>query len=233
MLLILLPGMDGTGFLFDPLLEALGDEYSASIVTYPCTKPRTYEDLEPLVFERLPHEDFVIVAESFSGPLVLKIAAQRPPGLRGIILCATFVSNPLRILPRWLAPAVRPWMFHLSPKWLRSRVLLGRRASPELLTLFARAQAAVSPEVFACRARAILEVDVERELAECSYPILYLQGRQDRVVAAHNLRRIRALNPKVAVREVDAPHLVLQVAPTEALRHIRDFISSLSSTPPT
>jgi pimeloyl-[acyl-carrier protein] methyl ester esterase len=226
--LILLPGMDGTGLLFQPLLQALGDRYSASVVAYPATEPRSYEELELLILERLPtHENFVIIAESFSGPLALRIAARRPPRLRGIVLCATFVSNPLRILPLWLAPAVRPWMFRLSPKWLQSRVLLGQRAPAELRSLFARAQAAVSPEVFACRTRAILSVDVARELAGCRYPILYLQGRRDRIVAAHNLRLIRTLNPDVAVGEVDAPHLVLQAAPVDSVRHISAFIAAL------
>ena len=36
--------------------------------------------------------DFVVVGESFSGPLALLLAARSPPGLRGVVLCATSLT---------------------------------------------------------------------------------------------------------------------------------------------
>src|ERR1700722_12941492 len=93
--LILLPGLDGTGKLFAEFLKALDLGVSASVVSYPPEVPLGYHELEPIVRAALPaHDPFVLLGESFSGPLAIRIAADPPPALKGLILCVTFASNP-------------------------------------------------------------------------------------------------------------------------------------------
>ncbi|MBL8941444.1 MAG: hypothetical protein JNM69_43260, partial [Archangium sp.] len=53
---------------------------------YPATA-RTLDD--HLAAVPLPDEPFVLVAESFSGPLAISLAARRPAALRALILIAT------------------------------------------------------------------------------------------------------------------------------------------------
>lgn len=103
MRLLLLPGMDGTGRLFAPLLAALPPDIDGEPVAYPPDEPLGYEGLLPLVEAAAARGgDFVVVGESFSGPLALLLAARSPPGLRGVVLCATFIRFPLPVpaLPR-------------------------------------------------------------------------------------------------------------------------------------
>jgi pimeloyl-ACP methyl ester carboxylesterase len=46
-----------------------------------------YDELLPLVLEHLPTDrPFVVLGESFSGPLAIRIAAVRPPCLRALVL---------------------------------------------------------------------------------------------------------------------------------------------------
>ena len=88
--LILLPGMDGTGQLFGPLLRILPPGLEAAVVAYPPDRPCGYAELLPLVEAAVPDGgEFLILGESFSGPLALLLAASRPRGLRGVILCAS------------------------------------------------------------------------------------------------------------------------------------------------
>lgn len=47
-MLVLLPGMDGTGQLFSPLVSALGPDVETIIVRYPCDIPLSYEELEAI-----------------------------------------------------------------------------------------------------------------------------------------------------------------------------------------
>ena len=56
--------------------------------------------------------DFVVVGESFSGSLALMLATRRPVGLRGVVLCASFVRFPLPVPERWRG-AVRPGCWEL------------------------------------------------------------------------------------------------------------------------
>src|ERR1700749_187537 len=93
--LILLPGLAGTGLLFQPLLAALPPNINPIVVRYPGDRDLTYEQLLPLALNAIPKTGpFLLLGESFSGPLATMIAAQPPTNLVGLILCATFVTRP-------------------------------------------------------------------------------------------------------------------------------------------
>ncbi|HYM59704.1 MAG TPA: alpha/beta hydrolase, partial [Thermoanaerobaculia bacterium] len=189
-------------------------------------KPLGYNDLLPIVLRALPHDaPFVILGESFSGPLALMAAATRPPGLRGIVLCATFVQSPLWIRWPWLRHLVRPFAFRLYPQFSQVRALVGRYATRGVRMLAEEAVAAVRPEVLAHRVRTVLQVNVIHELAACTVPILYLRGTRDCVVPAHNAREIGAIRPAVRFESIDAPHMVLQNRPAEAAGVITRFVN--------
>jgi pimeloyl-ACP methyl ester carboxylesterase len=199
-------------------------------VRYPGDEALGYEDLLPMVEGALPAEGrFVLVAESFSGPLALRIAARRPPGLAAIVLCASFITNPVWGLPSWMAPLARPWLFRLLPRFVQTWALLGNHPSPALRQLFWRAQARVRPEVLAARARAILAVDAAADLRACEVPIFYLRGTRDRVVSEASLRALVSARPEIRVRDIDAPHLVLQAAPEACLAAIREALAAVEA----
>jgi pimeloyl-ACP methyl ester carboxylesterase len=75
--LVLLPGLDGTGKLFAEFVEALKSVVECVVVAYPCDQPMGYGELEGLVVSALPKDrPFVLLGESFSGPLAIRIAAR-------------------------------------------------------------------------------------------------------------------------------------------------------------
>ena len=230
MKLVLLPGMDGTGVLFRPLVDALPPELEPIVVAYPTDEPLSYAELLPLVRRSLPAGgDFIVLGESFSGPLALSVATEDPPGLAGVVLAGSFVANPIRSLPAWAGVLSRPWLFRLVPTTFRRWNSLGLRVGPELRALFAEAQAPVRPAVWALRGREILAVDARPTLKACPVPVLYLSGRRDRIVRAHNLALIRRLRPDIQVVALDAPHLLLQTAPSAAAAAISAFASGVRS----
>ena len=61
---VLLPGMDGSGALFDEFVSEL--QSKSIVISYP-DQPFGYEELEQHVRSRLPiDEPFMLLAESFS-----------------------------------------------------------------------------------------------------------------------------------------------------------------------
>lgn len=75
--LVLLPGLDGTGKLFAEFVRALNPTVECVVVAYPKDQPMGYEELEGLVVSALPKDRaFVLLGESFSGPLAIRIAAR-------------------------------------------------------------------------------------------------------------------------------------------------------------
>jgi len=223
MQLLLLPGMDGTGLLFEPLIAALPSSMSVRVVPYSTDAPLGYDGLLPIV-EAAAKEigEFVVVGESFSGPLALMLAAQRPAGLRGVVLCASFVRAPWRWMAMW-GRFAQPWMFRVTPFGLIRLALLGRHRRGAIGDELRVAVRAVSPVVMAARARAIAEVDVTRELRECPAPVMYLQAEQDRVAPERCATLMRTIRPDVEVVVLPGPHLILQTAPIEAARILTSF----------
>lgn len=222
-----MPGMDGTGLLFAPLQRELGGA-RVTVLSYADREPLTYGDLVPRVLAELPREGrFALVAESFSGPLALKVAALRPPGLAAVVLCATFVTNPMPF-PARVGVLARPWLFRLFPAFVGAKAVLGGYATPELRALFGRVRPRLCPSVLALRAREILRVDAREELGRCPVPVLYLRGRSDRVVGRRCAREVVAANTAVVAREVEAGHLVLQTAPRQCAAVLGEFLGALA-----
>lgn len=223
--LVLLPGLDGTGLLFRPLLQALAPEIAPIVVTYPAEQPLGYAELLELVLAALPKErPFVLLGESFGGPLALRVAATRPAGLKALILSASFVCCPYPLVPRWAAALVPDWPLRAFPALSHMKALCGAYATPALGALTAQALALVKPAVLAQRIRAVIQVDVRAELAACELPMLYLQGSHDLVVPAANLQRMLRIKPDLQQVQIAAPHMLLQTRPQQAAAAIRDFI---------
>lgn len=224
MRLVLLPGLDGTGVLFRPLLAQLPVELVPLIISYPPTERLGYTELLDLVWSMLPaNAAFVVLGESFSGPLALRIGARQPAGLRGVILCGTFAGNPLG--PQWrvLRHLVFGWMFRGFTRFAQVKALPGGYATPELRQLQREALSPVSPGVLAHRVREVLRIDVRQELQQCAVPILDIRGNSDEVVWQRNAREIRSLRPDARRVNFEAPHLILQTKAVECAKEIEWF----------
>ncbi|NVN98294.1 MAG: alpha/beta hydrolase [Geobacteraceae bacterium] len=224
--LVLLPGMDGTGLLFAPFVRALPKWVKPVVVSYPPDQPLDYRGHLELVMAALPvDQPFFILGESFSGPLALMAAAQRPKGLRGVILSATFVTWPLPVPPLLARAFVALGLFRLKGTRLFLRTVLGSGASAELNELFPQVLALLKPEVLAARARAVMTVDCRVELRECHLPLLALVAERDRIIAGRCPETMQGIRPDMEVVHFDSPHLILQLATVEAVTHICRFMN--------
>mgnify|MGYP001267677115 CR=1 FL=1 len=228
--LVLLPGLDGTGLLFGPLLGALPSAVSPIVVSYPADKLLCYSELLPLVLGALPTDrPFVLLGESFSGPLAVMAAAARPAGLVGVVLCASFIRNPHPYVPSVLAAAVRSPVLRLLPQFSQVKALLAGYSSPSLRSLTREALARVAPAVLAGRIREVLRVNVAQQLRACTVPILYVRARSDFVVPAWNITAIRKVCPGLQVVSLPGPHMVLQASAKAAAVALTHFLTANAS----
>ncbi len=114
-ILVLLPGLDGTGRLFTPLRRELPKEVEPIVLSYPPDTPLTYDDLCNFLAHELPTDPFVLLGESFGGPLAILLAQRAKYYLKGIILCASFITNPHLLLTKFLRPVLSPSIFRREP----------------------------------------------------------------------------------------------------------------------
>jgi pimeloyl-ACP methyl ester carboxylesterase len=224
--IVLLPGMDGTGILFETFKASLGPDFEVVVVRYPTDKALVYADLERIAKASLPTDrPFLLLGESFSGPIAISLAAANPSGLLGLVLCCSFAVNPRRLLGA--LPLVDKLPVKRVPAWLSSWFLMGRYDSPGLRADFKRAMVQVSAKALQARMRAVIDVDVSEKVKRLKVPVLYLRGLEDRLVpqAAGNL--VRQLAPQSNMVDLSAPHFLLQTMPDEAVAainaHLRAF----------
>jgi pimeloyl-ACP methyl ester carboxylesterase len=229
--LVLLPGMHGTGELFQEFMSMIPEPKHIQALCYPNDVSPSYRQLLGAVQFTAPESDpFFLLAESFSTPLAIQFAATQPANLEGLILCAGFASSPVRGWRRIAASLLAPALFHLAlPEFASRRWLVGPDAPLSLLESVKSASTLVRPKVLSTRLRAIFACDVRKELNRVAVPILFVQATQDRIVPATCLEEIRRIKPMIEVAKIDGPHLILQRRPQESAMIVSKFIGRLSS----
>jgi len=212
---VVLPGLDGTGDLLQDFCNAAPDGFDCEVIRYPTDEPLDYLALEAYVASRLPPDrSLILVGESFSGPIALRLAVRFPDRVASVVLCNSFVLPPRAPLLRF---AAREWLFRMPvPERILAALMLAPLATPALTSALAAAIRRVRPAVLALRLRELLRVDTVDSLRRILCPIHYLRGTLDRLVTDRSLRVITSAAPSVRVSRIKAPHALLQTSPRDA-----------------
>ena len=219
---VLLPGLDGTGRLFDRLAHALEPRVQICRFSYPSERFLGYSELADLVVGQAPSDPYAIVAESFSGPVAVAVGARRPAALRGIILSASFVVAPA---PEWFRLFPFEVFFRLGvPRAMLRHYLLGPQNDAGVMSDLTSAIASVPPRVLASRVREVLSSDASEALRSCTAPVVLLSAAGDRLLGSRGLRGVLNTQPTVEHVSLGGPHLLLQARPTEAASVIDRYV---------
>jgi len=169
-------------------------------------------------------EPYAILAESFSGPLAIRLAARNPPNLKAVILCATFASNPAPT--SLLRHLISPLLFQIKPpRFFVRKLLLGMKADSSLMEEFLSVIVKVSPKVLSARLKAVMKADERAALKMCRVPILYLMAKRDLLVKRKSLIEMQSIRPEMKVVEIDGPHFLLQREPAKCVEALDAFLS--------
>jgi pimeloyl-ACP methyl ester carboxylesterase len=224
--IILLPGLDGTSHLFGSFLKRLPSYLNPLTISYPTDIVMDYEELRNYVMDRLPgRRDFVLLAESFSWPLAVQIAVERPEIVKALILVATFVENPLLHLGKYTRHLGHFLGFEWKiPRRLIRYLLLSNDAGKEQVTEILDVLRTVKPPVLNHRLRMVLNLDARKAFCKCTVPMLYLSEARDKLVTRASLKTILELRSEVEHIPIDAPHMILQRAPALASEAVEAFL---------
>lgn len=223
--LVLMPGLDGTGILFQPLVEQLKDIFHVTVIVYSKDRFSSLQEMAEIVKEQLSApEDTILLAESFSGLVALTLLEQYAIPLRGIIFCAAFAESPRPFLVKFItmmSPTLLrfPWI----PEIFYRFFCLGLSASSLQVNALKGVLTNVSSSVLLHRLRLI-------EMASFSssskiWPIScgYLQGSQDKLVPARCAVWFAHHFPSFKLKKVDGPHFLLQARVRQCVQYILEF----------
>ncbi len=218
--LVLMPGLDGTGKLFSPIIPLLEPHFDLTVVTYPDLG--SFNDYIECAQNQLPPAPgYSLLAESFSGPVAIAIIANRPDQVGPSVLCSTFARSPLVALNR-MASQVPAGVFSigaLSDFCLEVSEVDSEDFS-ETQPLPASATAQLDGAVLKHKIEVLSRIDVSGLLPMVDVPILQLHGLQDRIVAAADARLVQQNLPAVRRVDIGGPHLLLQCRPQECAGEI-------------
>jgi pimeloyl-[acyl-carrier protein] methyl ester esterase len=234
LLVICLPGMDGTGALFEAFCAGSPAWAACNVVRYPVDRALGYEwlagDAEGVI--RLTQKilgflemdggnrRILVVAESFSGAVGVRICEEWKEKVAGLVLVNSFLTP-----PGWGLMKGVPWgLIFAAPtvKWGVKQVLMQGRSETGIRAV-CKAIGQVKGDVMAERARMIARVDERERFARLEVPVLALRGLSDRLVSRAKVMEMKTLNKRVTVKEIEGPHLLLQARPKEAWGAIEEW----------
>lgn len=214
--LILLPGLDGTGEFFEPLLGVISTARETKVIHYPVDKKLSYDELVTYVIEVIKNDGcFYLVAESFSGPIAIKLLSRLENRIKGLILVASFISPPRRfllILAR-LVPFTILLKFEI-PDLLIRRYCLGEEIDDALIAQFKKIIKLVTPGVLMFRLNEILKLDLSTFESASNQNIYYIEAENDKLVTKESLVTLKSVL-NIQSFSVKGPHLLLQAKPVQ------------------
>jgi len=212
--------------LFQPFIDHLAPEISVQIVVYPVDKKLNYQQLTQLVFEQLPKDDFVLIAESFSGYIAYQIALKNIPYLATVIFVASFLEPPKPLLlniSRWLPMNL---LFSLPiPTFTVKQFLLGMQASEELIDKVKKVIKKIKPEVLSYRLGLIKELKKDKTMI--AQEVVYIQAVNDKLVPANCLNAFQDKFSSVQLHRIKGPHFLLQTQPKECAKIVNESLEKV------
>jgi len=190
--LILLPGLDGTGNLFEPLINEIQNERSIEVISYPLNEALTYSELVSFVGNKI----------------------------EGIILVASFITPPHKHLLKLssLLPVKSLLKFEI-PNFLIRRYCLGSEVAESVIIKFKSIIKLVNPNVLVHRINEIKKLTNKELLSNNSCKITYIQALNDKLVQNRCLKELSSV-VTLETEVVAGPHFLLQAKPKECAKII-------------
>jgi pimeloyl-ACP methyl ester carboxylesterase len=223
--IVLLPGLDGSGALFQRLADVLSTDARVTVASYPADAKMQYDDYVQYARTIISNRRVVLLGESFSGPVAIKIAGERPYQIIGLVLASTFLASPW---PSWIVRTVAALDLRFIPRAVKNFALMGSYRDRQLSDDVWAVVDALPRGVVAARLRDVAGVNVRTELESLRCPVLVLHGKADWLVSRITLDLQSAKADNFQFEFMPGPHMLLQTRPVQAAQQIKKFLQSLS-----
>ena len=229
--ILLLPGADGTGVLFQPLLAAmqksgvdledvhtvnLNSDAEADVQTTPLEQTLSIQAQRiERQFGKSTGRPIIVIAESYSGLLAVELVKRQQLPIAQIILVASFVTSPSQLagLGSKMNAVWLKTMLRLTPEVVWGRMLFGSWQTVALRRLFLEAIQQTPNQLLQQRLAIIAKAKLPNMTS--AVPCLYLQAEQDNLVAKHSIKSVQQVFTHCQVRVLAGTHFLLQTNPVE------------------
>jgi len=228
MKVVLLPGLDGTGLLFKPFIESLPSEIIVQVVSYPSDKKLGYPELVDYVLGKIPKDNFILIGESFSGPIAYQVALKKPENLLSVVFVATFLTPPKKSLSNLTNIIPTKHLLKIPiPSVVAKKYLFGSCVSDEILDLFKNSLNTVSSRVLSFRLGEISKLKESHE--PCEIKAIYIQATNDKLVPNSSVEVFKKVCKNLTVFRIKGSHFILQTNPSACAEIIENEIRLITN----
>lgn len=222
---VLLPGLDGTGKLFDRFRAVVGAAHQCVVVRYP-EDAKTIDELVAVARNSIDGVDHpVVIAESFSGAVLARLLSEQKCEIRAAVFVASFVETPRRHLLN-LALSVPEAIARFALPSVVKHFCVNGCDDVALCEAILRAVESVPHRTLS--ARLALLRGLEEGVIETALPVLALRASRDRVLDRFAQNSVQRRIHSARIEVVDGPHLLLQAEPGVCWREIESFVLNLA-----
>lgn len=227
MKIILLPGLDGTGLMFDPFLERAPSDVTLVVIPLDENEDETFRGQAERTVSLLGNDRIILLGESYSGRIAYELCKLAPDKIAHCIFAASFLSNrsffsrfasvlPLSVVQR-----------RLVPKALMSFILFHNKGSEELLELFYKSVSKVRASTIKKRIRNV--ASLKSPTGTIDIPCTYIRATEDRIVSKSAVNDFRKVCSTLCEHEVAGGHFILQSNPEDCWQIIMETVDVLDS----
>ena len=228
-LLVLVPGMDGTGELFYRQVPSLARRYR--VATYALREVAAMEDLvadlADVISTAAPDQRATVVGESFGGAIALSFALAHPTFLDRLVVLNSFPrflpQGRLKLAVALLGGVPFPWQVMSVVRRLTAFRLHSRHTHAREMRRFLELTAGTTRRGYLQRLRVLRRYDVRERLGQIRTPTLFLASDRDHLVPAVEQARYMADRvPGATVQVLRGHGHICLIAPDLDLGQILD-----------
>lgn len=211
MKVLLIPGMDGTGKLFRPLLDELPSDIDTQVICLNDLKTQTPIEQALEIASSIGSEEVIILSESYSGYIAYHLSLLPNLNIKHVIFAASFLENPTwvirfnKLLPLDLVRS--GWISEI----VLSPVLFAQRNNKNLVKLFMSSLKLVNNSTLRQRLKAIANLVRPNELV--SVPCTYVQASNDYLISKRTVDAFKELCININIVKANGGHFIVQSNP--------------------
>jgi len=211
MKIVLLPGLDGTGLLFKKLIENLPQDHEVELVSFELIYGLTYKEQAEELASKYKNDEFLVVAESYSGRIAYELSHLLTDNVKGIVFLASFIS--------------RPSLLSLLARFVPVNFLAQNVLTESLLYLvgFNRSgdRALVGPVFSSLRNANKLKLKLrlrnishlKKPALDISCPVIYVRPSKDRLVSNSAVKALASRCASYREISIEGGHFIAQANP--------------------
>ncbi|MDO6527214.1 alpha/beta hydrolase [Motilimonas sp. 1_MG-2023] len=213
MKVILLPGMDGTGLLFEPLAQQLSRRLDVEVVPLNDVSGDSYVELAQQIAKGIQGEKIILVAESYSGRIAYELCHILGERIVKVIFVASFISRPSSIARLSVLVPASFIQSKFMPDWLLNVSCFSGLGSQAQISLVNRAIDQAGSLKLKRRLSMMAVMDTPRD--HLAIQAVYIRPIQDRLVDASAVHVLAKVFTQLDIEKVAGGHFIALAQPEE------------------